>query len=31
MDPAIAAGPFVTTAIDVVGVMIYFVIASKLL
>ena len=31
MDPAIAAGPFVTTAIDVVGVMVYFVIASKLL
>jgi len=28
VDPAIATGPFVTTAIDVFGVLNYFVIAS---
>ena len=30
-DPAIATGPFVTTAIDVLGVIMYFIIASLLL
>ena len=28
VDPAIATGPFVTTAIDILGVLNYFVIAS---
>ena len=31
IDPAIATGPFVTTAIDVIGVMAYFAIASLVL
>jgi len=31
LDPAIATGPFVTTAIDILGVMVYFIIASTLL
>ena len=28
VDPAVATGPFVTTAIDILGVLNYFVIAS---
>jgi len=31
IDPAIATGPFVTTSIDVLGVLIYFTIAGLLL
>ena len=31
LDPAIATGPFVTTAIDILGVISYFLIASILL
>ncbi len=31
IDPAIATGPFVTTSIDIFGVLIYFIIASSLL
>ncbi len=30
-DPAIATGPFVTTAVDILGVLVYFLIASSLL
>jgi magnesium transporter len=30
-DPAISTGPFVTTAIDILGVALYFVIASSIL
>ena len=30
-DPAISTGPFVTTAIDIIGVALYFVIASTIL
>ena len=30
-DPAISTGPFVTTAIDIIGVMGYFIIAQNLL
>jgi magnesium transporter len=31
VDPAIATGPFVTTSIDILGVLLYFLIASALL
>jgi len=31
VDPAIASGPFVTTAIDIISVSFYFIIATKLL
>ena len=31
IDPAVATGPFVTTAIDVIGVAFYFIIARSLL
>ena len=31
IDPAIATGPFVTTSVDVVGVLLYFVIATSFL
>jgi magnesium transporter len=31
IDPAIATGPFVTTAIDVVGIFTYFLLAKALL
>jgi magnesium transporter len=31
IDPAIATGPFVTTSIDILGVLLYFAIASALL
>ena len=31
IDPAIATGPFVTTAIDILGVTLYFLIAKFLL
>jgi magnesium transporter len=31
IDPAIATGPFVTTSIDILGVLFYFVIAGILL
>ena len=31
IDPAIATGPFVTTSIDILGVLIYFIIAGTLL
>jgi magnesium transporter len=31
VDPAIASGPFVTTAIDIISVTIYFIIATTLL
>ena len=31
IDPAVAAGPFVTTSIDILGVLLYFVIAGILL
>ena len=31
IDPAIAAGPFVTTSIDILGVLLYFLIAGLLL
>jgi magnesium transporter len=31
IDPAVATGPFVTTAIDVIGVAFYFIIAQALL
>ena len=31
IDPAIATGPFVTTAIDIMGVAFYFLIARSLL
>ena len=31
IDPAIATGPFVTTSIDILGVLFYFVIATALL
>ena len=31
LDPAISTGPFVTTAIDILGVIVYFIIASILL
>ena len=30
-DPAIATGPFVTIAIDILGILVYFLIASRLL
>ena len=30
-DPAISTGPFVTTAIDILGVALYFIIASSIL
>jgi magnesium transporter len=30
-DPAISTGPFVTTAIDIIGVALYFLIASTIL
>ena len=30
-DPAISTGPFVTTAIDILGVALYFLIASQIL
>ena len=30
-DPAISTGPFVTTAIDILGVALYFIIASLIL
>jgi magnesium transporter len=31
IDPAVATGPFVTTAIDIISVSIYFIIATYLL
>ena len=31
IDPAIATGPFVTTSIDIIGVTLYFLIASALI
>ena len=31
IDPAVAAGPFVTTSIDILGVLLYFIIAGILL
>jgi magnesium transporter len=31
IDPAIATGPFVTTSIDILGVLLYFFIAGTLL
>ena len=31
IDPAIATGPFVTTSIDILGVLFYFLIAAKLI
>ena len=31
IDPAIATGPFVTTSIDILGVLLYFMIAGLLL
>ena len=31
IDPAVATGPFVTTAIDVIGVAFYFIIARSFL
>jgi magnesium transporter len=31
IDPAVATGPFVTTAIDIISVFFYFMIATKLL
>jgi magnesium transporter len=31
IDPAVATGPFVTTAIDIISVLFYFVIATTLL
>jgi magnesium transporter len=31
IDPAVATGPFVTTAIDIISVFFYFVIATRLL
>jgi magnesium transporter len=31
IDPAVATGPFVTTAIDVISVSFYFIIATALL
>ena len=31
IDPAVATGPFVTTSIDVLGVLFYFVIAGTIL
>jgi magnesium transporter len=31
IDPAVATGPFVTTTIDIIGVMIYFLIATAIL
>jgi magnesium transporter len=31
IDPAVATGPFVTTSIDILGVLFYFVIAGILL
>ena len=31
IDPAIATGPFVTTSIDILGVLLYFIIANSLL
>ena len=31
IDPAISTGPFVTTAIDIIGVALYFLIASTIL
>lgn len=31
IDPAIATGPFVTTNVDILGVLLYFMIAGKLL
>lgn len=31
IDPALASGPFVTTAVDVLGILSYFAIASALL
>ena len=31
VDPAIASGPFVTTSIDILGILLYFIIAGSLL
>ena len=31
IDPAVATGPFVTTSIDILGVLFYFVIAGSIL
>ena len=31
IDPAVATGPFVTTSIDILGVLLYFIIAGLLL
>ena len=31
LDPAVASGPFVTTSIDIVGVGVYFLVASLIL
>ena len=31
IDPAIATGPFVTTSIDIIGILLYFFIAGTLL
>ena len=31
IDPAIATGPFVTTSVDILGVLLYFMIAGKFL
>ena len=31
IDPAVATGPFVTTSIDILGVLLYFIIAGSLL
>jgi magnesium transporter len=31
IDPAVATGPFVTTSIDILGVLLYFMIAGLLL
>ena len=31
IDPAIATGPFVTTSIDILGVLLYFMIAGQFL
>jgi magnesium transporter len=31
IDPAVAAGPFVTTSVDIIGIFIYFLIAKIML
>jgi magnesium transporter len=31
IDPAVATGPFVTTAMDIISIVLYFVIATSLL